>query len=116
MAPTIQRMLMQAGMLNREPRIVSEETIKERKFRKNVARLRRTELKQEALQTGKAPPVFKKGRPRKYTPEEAKQVQRRQMKECEKRAQIRVLEVVKQMVERLNRVERDTHISDTESA
>lgn len=48
----------------------------------NVARKLRQERIQQALERGEPLPVFRQGRPRKYTPEEAIEVRKVQNKVC----------------------------------
>ena len=63
--------------------LMDPETARKRKLQQQVAaRNLRKQLIQQAVEQGEPPPVFKKGRPGKYTEEEATQVKKEQNKRC----------------------------------
>ena len=63
--------------------IMDPETSRKLKLQQQmIARGVRKQLIQQALEQGEPPPVFKKGRPRKYTEEQATQVKKEQNRQC----------------------------------
>lgn len=67
MAPTVLQSLFQAGMIKPAPRADAAQANQKRRIVQREATQRRQQLIWEAMHNKTEPPVFKRGRPKKYT-------------------------------------------------
>ena len=118
MAPSLRSTLVKVGVIEDirpgQPRkYVGEEGAKLKRANEILNQRLQRQLKKEAAERGEPPPIFKRGRPRKYeTDEEAKIAKEQQSKVCQERLHARLEAGVQKLKELLEKAHASPRSND----